>query len=73
MYYSFPSGHQDGYKIELKHFIRVVQGQEAISVTGRMTQAVSKIASACEESAKTGKPVTLTWTKDEIPEGYVMA
>jgi myo-inositol 2-dehydrogenase/D-chiro-inositol 1-dehydrogenase len=73
MYYSFPSRHSNGYQIELNHFIDVVKGLEAPSVTGKMTQAVTKIATACEESAKSGKPVQIKWDKEEIPEGYVMA
>ena len=42
-----------------------------MSVTARMTSAVSKIADACEESAKTGAAVRLDWTDEEMPEGYV--
>ena len=72
MYYSFPSRHSEGYRIELDHFLDVVLGLAPISVTGEMTKAVSKIADACEESAETGKPVALKWSKDEIPEGFVM-
>merc|ERR1712071_15469 len=71
MYYSFPSRHCDGYSIELDHFLDVVQGKAAMSVTGRMTSAVSKIANACEESAKLGRAVKLEWSAEEIPEGYV--
>ena len=48
-----------------------VQGVSDMSVTGRMTSAVSKIADACEESAKTGKTVQLAWLDEELPEGYV--
>merc|ERR1711872_1010588 len=61
MYYSFPSRHADGYMRELDHFLDVVQGKCEMSVTDRMTSAVSKIADACEESAKTNKTVQLTW------------
>jgi len=71
MYYSFPSRHADGYMRELDHFLDVVQGVSDMSVTGRMTSAVSKIADACEESAKTGKTVQLAWLDEELPEGYV--
>jgi len=70
MYYSFPSRHADGYMRELDHFLDVVQGQSEMSVTGRMTSAVSKIADACEDSAKTGQTVKLDWEENEIPEGY---
>jgi len=40
-------------------------------VTGKMTLAVAKICEACAESHKTGTKVNLTWSKEEIPEGYV--
>ena len=42
-----------------------------MSVTDRMTSAVSKIADACEDSAKSGKAVALTWRDDELPQGYL--
>lgn len=72
MYYSFPSRHADGYAREMNHFLDVIQLGESMSVTDRMTSGVSKIADACEESAKTGTPISLEWCKDEIPEGYIM-
>lgn len=72
VYWSFPSRHAHGYVNELEHFINVVLGREKISVTDRMTKAVTKIADACERSARSGKPVHLTWKADEIPEGYIM-
>jgi len=72
IYYSFPSRHHDGYRRELDHFLDVVQKGETMSVTGRMTSAVSKVADACEESAKSGMPVKLSWEKDEIPEDYIL-
>merc|ERR1712123_85265 len=71
MYYSFPSRHADGYMRELDHFLDVVQGKAVMSVTDRMTSAVSKIADACEESAKTAKAVQLSWEDNELPLGYV--
>ena len=42
-----------------------------MSVTDRMTSAVSKIADACEDSAKSGKAVALSWADDELPQGYL--
>eukprot|EP00088_Acartia_fossae_P065434 TRINITY_DN806_c0_g1_i1.p1 TRINITY_DN806_c0_g1~~TRINITY_DN806_c0_g1_i1.p1 ORF type:complete len:390 (-),score=86.89 TRINITY_DN806_c0_g1_i1:164-1333(-) len=71
IYYSFPSRHHDGYRRELDHFLDVVQKGESMSVTDRMTSAVSKVADACEESAKSGMPVKLIWASEEIPEDYV--
>ncbi len=42
-----------------------------LSVCGRTTAAVSKIADACERSAKSREPVDLTWDAEaEVPEGY---
>ena len=70
MYWSFPSRHAQGYKNELNHFVDVVQGQVDLSISGKMTLAVSKIATACEASARSGKPVEISWTTSEIPEEY---
>ena len=41
-----------------------------MSVTDRMTSAVSKIADACEESARAGVVVDLEWSQEEIPESF---
>lgn len=71
MYYSFPSRYHNGYRLEMEHFLDVVQGKEKCSVTDRMTMAVSKIATACHQAAKSGLPVKLEWGKEEIPEDYV--
>lgn len=57
MYYSFPSRYSDAYRIELDSFIDVISGHfEELSVTGKMTQAISKIATACDKSARLVKP-----------------
>ena len=72
MYWSFPSRHTQGYVNELDHFLEVVKGNSVMSVTSEMTQAVSKIAEAAEASARQGKPVEIRWTREEVPEGYVM-
>ena len=61
-----------GYVNELQHFIEVVRGQAKMSVTYAMTLAISKIAEAAEASARSGKPEAIKWTKDEIPDDYVM-
>ena len=47
-----------------------MKGKAAMSVTDRMTSAVSKIADACEESARAGVVVDLEWTQEEIPDNY---
>ncbi|XP_076300304.1 inositol 2-dehydrogenase [Lasioglossum baleicum] len=68
MYYSFPSRYMEAYQREMDHFVDVALGMTDMSVTSKQTLAVSKIASACEESAKTGKPVEIKWSSDEMPE-----
>ena len=70
MFYSFPSRHADGYRQELNHFLDVLQAGARMSVTAEMTGAVSKIADACETSARTGQPVSLSWTEKELSPGY---
>jgi len=71
MYWSFPSRFDRGYVIELEHFFDVVQGQDICSIDAKMTLAATKIVTALEESARAGgQPVKLTWTKQEIPDGY---
>jgi myo-inositol 2-dehydrogenase/D-chiro-inositol 1-dehydrogenase len=45
----------------------VVVGKDALKVLGHETLAVSKIASACEESARSGQSVELTWKTEDLP------
>ena len=52
MYYSFPSRYSDAYRIELDSFVDVLSGHGKVPVSGKMTQAVSKIATACDQSAR---------------------
>lgn len=61
IYHSFPSRFLDGYQLELEQFIKVAQGSQENPVSSQMTLAVSKIATACEESAKSGNPIPLKW------------
>ena len=70
MYWSFPSRFDRGYVIELEHFFDVVQGQAKCSIDAKTTLAATKIVTALEESARSGQPVKLRWTRDEIPDGY---
>lgn len=44
-----------------------VAGKDELKVLGHETLAVSKIASACEQSARTGQSVELTWETDALP------
>ncbi|XP_066246059.1 uncharacterized oxidoreductase YrbE-like [Euwallacea similis] len=63
--YSFPSRYGEAYKRELLHFIDVLDGNDKLLVTPEVNLAVSKIATAAEESARTGKIISLSWTKEE--------
>ncbi|KAJ9594222.1 hypothetical protein L9F63_014382, partial [Diploptera punctata] len=67
IYFSFPSRYMLAYEYEMEHFLRVLDGKEEMQVQGHETLAVSKIASACEESARTGKSVELTWGPQDLP------
>lgn len=65
IFYSFASRFGDSYKREINHFIEVLDGKAQLLVTPQTNLAVSKIATAVEEAARTGKVVELSWTKDE--------
>ncbi|XP_067006624.2 uncharacterized oxidoreductase YrbE [Anabrus simplex] len=67
IYYSFPSRYKIAYGLEMEHFLQVVEGKEKLSILGRETLTASKIASALERSAKTGKYVDLQWEPHELP------
>ncbi|XP_011155614.1 myo-inositol 2-dehydrogenase [Solenopsis invicta] len=66
--YSFASRFMNGYRREFDHFIDVVHGKVESMVKSREILAVSKIATACEESARTGKIVNLKWSDSELPD-----
>ncbi|KAF2896972.1 hypothetical protein ILUMI_09203 [Ignelater luminosus] len=68
MYYSFATRYQNAYVNEMEHFLDVVEGKEKIKVEPLDTLAVSKIASACEEAARTGKNVEIKWDPEELPK-----
>ncbi|XP_013134695.1 PREDICTED: uncharacterized oxidoreductase YrbE-like [Papilio polytes] len=70
IYYSFPSRYKAAYKYELEHFLDVVQFGDKPEVTSWQTLAVSKIADAAEQSARTGKTIDIDWSKDDIPAVY---
>ena len=58
----------NAYIREFDHFLDVVHGKVESEVKSKDILAVSKIATACEESARMGKVVELIWTKDELPD-----
>ncbi|KAK1123529.1 hypothetical protein K0M31_008234 [Melipona bicolor] len=67
IWYSFASRFMNGYRRELDHFVDVVLGKAECSVQPKETLAVIKIAAACQESARTGKIVDITWAPNELP------
>ncbi|KOX73393.1 putative oxidoreductase YrbE [Melipona quadrifasciata] len=67
IWYSFASRFMNGYRRELDHFVDVVLGKAECSVRPKETLAVIKIAAACQESARTGKTVDITWAPNELP------
>nr|AAV91366.1 hypothetical protein 13 [Lonomia obliqua] len=70
IFYSFPSRYRLAYAREMEHFLDVVQKGVPMDVTSWQTLAVSKIATAAEESARTGKTVDIDWSGDDIPAEY---
>ncbi|XP_045489231.1 uncharacterized oxidoreductase YrbE-like [Pieris rapae] len=70
IYYSFPSRYKEAYEQEVEHFLDVVQYGVPQEVTSWQTLAVSKIATAAEESARTNKTIEIDWSKDDIPDIY---
>ncbi|CAL1290797.1 unnamed protein product [Larinioides sclopetarius] len=66
---AFSARYRESYQNEMEHFINVVQGIEECGVAGSSILAVSKIASALEESARQGKTVTLDWNTN-VPNGF---
>lgn len=68
IWFSFASRFNSAYQRELNHFFDVYLGKCESIVKPKETLAVSKIAAACEESARTGIMVELTWTTGELSE-----
>ncbi|CAG2058224.1 unnamed protein product, partial [Timema podura] len=68
IYFSFASRYKLAYYYEMEHFLDFVQGKTSqLKVEGKEVLAVSKIATACEESARTGQFITLKWAPGELP------
>jgi len=68
IWYSFASRFMTAYQCEFEHFIDIVQGKAESLVKSNEILAVSKIAMACEEAARTGNSVDLHWAPEELPE-----
>lgn len=67
IWYSFPSRFKLAYLTEFELFLDVVMGKRESPIKANDFIAINKIATACEESARTGKIVTLNWKKEELP------
>lgn len=59
--HSFPSRYYEGYIKELEHFCDIIQGLDENSVSGENTMNISTIASALEESARTGQMIKVKY------------
>jgi myo-inositol 2-dehydrogenase/D-chiro-inositol 1-dehydrogenase len=51
----------------LAYILILVSGKTKPAILGHEILAVSKIASACEKSARTGQFVQLQWEPEDIP------
>ncbi|XP_033216590.1 inositol 2-dehydrogenase-like [Belonocnema kinseyi] len=67
IWYSFPSRFKLAYVTEFELFLDVVMGKKELPIKANDFIAINKIATACEESARTGKIITLNWKKEELP------
>lgn len=70
IFHSFPSRYDEAYFAEMDCFVSVVNGEKPLPITYRNSSAVTKIADAAEESARSGASLSLTWAEEEVPEGY---
>jgi len=68
IYYSFASRFKLAYVQEMDHFLDIVVGKCESIVKYKETLAVSKVATACEESSRIGKMVELNWATGELPD-----
>lgn len=57
--YSFPTRYKAAYAAEIDHFIDVMNGTAASLITKTDVAMVSLVASACEESYRSGKPIKI--------------
>lgn len=60
LFYSFPERYRVAYAAELDHFTDVLSGKShQLLVTAKDTLSAVKVANACEESFKQGKPIDI--------------
>ncbi|XP_071841096.1 inositol 2-dehydrogenase-like isoform X1 [Apostichopus japonicus] len=58
---SFPQRYREAYELELEHFVNVILGiEKEILVKKEETLQVCRLASACEESYRTGKQIFMS-------------
>ena len=57
--FSFPQRYKDAYAAEIAHFLDIMDGKVAPLLSKVDVIMVSLIASACEESHRTGKPMNI--------------
>ncbi|XP_043276864.1 myo-inositol 2-dehydrogenase-like [Venturia canescens] len=67
IWYSFASRFMRAYRAEFDHFLDVALGKCESMVMPKETMAVTKIASAIEEAARSAKVVELKWAPGELP------
>ena len=67
IWYSFASRFMRAYRAEFDHFLEIVLGKCESMIKPKETMAVTKIASAIEESVRSAKVVEIKWTLDELP------
>lgn len=60
-FYSFPQRYEKTYAAELAHFVQVIQRKVEPILTHQDVRKVTILASACEESCETGKPVQVKY------------
>ncbi|XP_014674726.1 PREDICTED: uncharacterized oxidoreductase YrbE-like [Priapulus caudatus] len=58
--YTFLQRYETAYKVELEHFLRVLAGQETMTVTSETTRMVCRVATACETSSRQQRLVKLS-------------
>ena len=59
--YSFPQRYEQAYKLEMNHFIKILQDPSIPAcVTREQTLLASQVAEACEVSVREGRAVELT-------------
>ncbi|CAH1775979.1 unnamed protein product [Owenia fusiformis] len=64
--HSFPTRYRESYINALQHFLNVLQGKEELAITKTSTLKCNKVATACEESYKTGVSIQLNLNNGDL-------